>query len=130
MVKDSRMCGLMVGPRQLRFAGNTVVKLGEGSDLFVRVALDTALARPALTVERNLSSGFNAALACESCSSPEGECNWDPGRLRVWLETISIEEPEFVDADGRDFRLRAGSPGLPENNPCGVLIGALPGGGP
>ena len=38
--------------------------------------------------------------------------------------------PEFVDVDGRDFRLRDGSPGLPENNPCGVLIGALPGGGP
>lgn len=129
VVKDCRMCGLVIAPKALRFTNNTVVKRGVGSDLFVRVAPDSRV-RANCLVERNVSSGFNASLECHECVPPEGSCNWDPGALRRWVSTISTMKPEFEDAASGDFRLRPGSPGLPENNACGALMGALPGGQP
>ena len=42
----------------------------------------------------------------------------------VWPENI-CEDPLLCDTLGGDFHVASNSPNLPENNPYGVLLGAL-----
>jgi hypothetical protein len=61
-------------------------------------------------------------------------CSWDPTDVPDWdgcrgrVEMIGdqvYEDPMLCDPSGWQFGLRPGSACLPENSPCGELIGAL-----
>jgi hypothetical protein len=62
-------------------------------------------------------------------------CNFYGSGYQDWLDPVSNQlgvrgnisvDPKFVDPENGDFRLCPDSPCAPENNDCGVLMGAFP----
>ncbi len=126
--ENCRVCSFITQPRELRFVGNTVIRRGDGSNLFARVASSTrdgVELSSRVEIRRVLSTGFDASFACETPVAIAAACNWDAGRGLAWFETLSVEAPRLEDPDGLDFRPVEGSLALPQNNACEELIGAI-----
>jgi hypothetical protein len=89
---------------------------------------------------RNTMSLINTIVAFSVCSHAVGGtspnvqcCNVFGNEWGDWIEALEGLEgfngnfgawPLFCDPDSRNYALSGASPCLPENNPCGVLIGA------
>jgi hypothetical protein len=125
---NCRVCAFITQPSRLEFVGNTVIRRGEGSNLFARVTPSTRYAEDLterVQVRQVLSLGFDASFDCEILAPIETDCNWDPGTLLRWFDSVSSAQPILEDPDAADFRPVEGSLALPENNACGLLIGAV-----
>ena len=51
--------------------------------------------------------------------------NWYESEDRTGIDGNISERPRYCDSASGDFAVGGNSPHLPDNNPCGLLIGAL-----
>jgi hypothetical protein len=103
----------------------------EGSCLFVRAGVDVVIEGSILS-----SSSPGVAIDCAeagtslyvSCSDFFGNIGGDISEdfLVTLGDDVLYQDPLFCDPDIGDFTLRNDSPCAPNNNDCGVLMGAWP----